>query len=548
VAAVRHDQRSEPGLLFAYPARLALRRGIDCLADVIRPTLGPAPRYVAVANSFPNRPPELLDDAALILRRVVQLPDPYENMGAMLLRHTLWQVHKAVGDGTATTAVLLQAILRHTGRYLAAGGNPTGVRHGLEQGLAVVVAALRDLAKPLEGAAEIARVAQALCHDPEMATLLGEIFDTVGPDSYVQVEDGQTRGLEREYVEGIHWYEGFFSSYFITDPHKQEARLDNPAILISDLCLTTAEQLATLLDAVRRVARANGRSLMLIAQEVSGSALGLLVTNHRAEKVRVLAVKAPSASYGRHRDGLLQDVAILTGGHAVIQAAGERAQDLSLGDLGHARQAWATAFTSGVLGGRGDPIKLRQHISHLRAELAASPNSDDRAKLRERLGKLMGGTAILQVGAATKTELMVRKARAERAVLALGRALASGVVPGGGAAYLACQQALSDLSVQSSDEAAALKALHQALEEPSRVIAGNAGHEPARVVAQVKSSRVGWGLDARTGQVVDMWAAGILDPVQVLQTALEAAVSGAVMALTTDVLVHRRKPKMVFEP
>lgn len=531
-----------PGLLFAPRAHVAMRHGIDCLADLVRPTLGPTPRCVALAGSSSNHPPEILDDGATIVRRVIQLPDPYADMGAMLLRHTLWQVQKAVGDGTATTAVLLQAIVRHATPYLAAGGNAMDLKRGLERGLAAAITALQGLARPLEGAAAIAHTAEALCHDAEMANLLGEIFDIVGPDGHVQVEAGHSLGLERRYVEGVHWYEGFFSPYFITDPRKQEARLEDPAVLISDLRLTTAEQLAPLLE---RVSRANQRSLLVIAQEVSGSALGLLVANHRAGMLRLLAVRAPS--YGTHQAGILEDLAVLTGGRVVTQAGGERAQDVSLADLGYARLAWADAHTFGILGGKGDPVKLRRRIAQVKAELAATDDPADREKVRERLGKLLGGIAILQVGAATKVELEARKARAERAVTALRLALAEGVVPGGGAAYLACQPSVQRLSA-SSDEKVGLQALSCALEEPLRVIAWNAGHEPSTVIAQVKASPPGWGFDALRGQVVDMWTAGILDPVRVLKTALEAAVSGAAMALTTDVLVHHRWPKMSFEP
>jgi chaperonin GroEL len=497
---------------------------------------------VALASSSPNHLPEILDDSATILRRIIQLPDPYADMGAMLLRHTLWQVHKAVGDGTATTAVLLQAIMRHGTHYLAAGGNAMDLKRGLERGLAAAVTALRGLARPLEGPAEIVKSAEALCHDAEMAALLGEIFDIVGPDGYVQVEASHSLGLERQYVEGVHWCEGYFSPYFMTDPRKQEARLENPAILISDLRLTTAEQLMPVLE---QLARANQRSLLVIAQEVSGGALGLLVANHQAGTLRLLAVKAPS--YGIHQAAILEDLAALTGGRVVTQAGGERAQDVSPVDLGHARQVWANARAFGILGGKGDPVKLRQRIAQVKADLAATQDPADREKVRERLGKLLGGIAILQVGAATKVELEARKARAERAVMALRLALAKGVVPGGGTAYLACQPSVDRLSAPS-DEKVGLQTLSYALEEPLRVIACNAGYEPSTVVAQVKASSPGWGFDALTGQVVDMWAAGILDPAWVLKTALEAAVSGAAMALTTDVLVHHRSPEAVFEP
>jgi chaperonin GroEL len=485
-----------------------------------------------------------LDDGATILRRLVQLPNPYTNMGAMLLRHTLWQVHKAVGDGTSTTAVLMQSIINQSARYLAAGGNVMSFRSGLKQGLFTTLAVLSQQARSLEGKTRLACVAEAACLDAEMAALLGEIFDIVGSDGYVQVRKGNGLGLEREYVEGVHWYEGYFSTHLATDLRKQEARLENPAILISDLRLSTAGELVPLLE---QMVNSNQRSLLMIAQEVSGSALGLLVANHQAGKLKLLAVKAPS--HGSNQAGILEDLAVLTGGRVVTRASGEGAQDVTLADLGNARMAWANASTFGVLGGRGDPLKLRQRIVHIRAELAAVKVAGDREKLRERLGKLQGGIAILQVGAASDTELEARKARAARAVEIIRLALARGVVPGGGTAYLACQTALLNLSAQfDEDEMFGIKVLARALEEPLRVIARNAGHDPTLAVNRVRAHPSGWGFDARTGQVVDMWVAGILDPTQVLQTALEAAVSGAAMALTTEVLVHRRQPKMTFEP
>lgn len=530
------------GLLFFPQAHAALRQGVNRLADLVRPTLGPTPRCVAVANSFPNRSPEVLDDGATILRRTIQLSDPYANMGAMLLRHTVWQVHQAVGDGTATTAVLMQSIVNQAARYLAASGRVTSLRSGLEHGLSVILDTLRREARPLEGATSISRVAEALCHDPEMAELLGEIFDIVGADGYVQVEKGHTQHLERQYVEGVHWYEGYVSPYFITDSRKQEARLQEPAILISDLRLTAAEQLIPLLE---QVAGTRRRSLLVVAEEISGSALALLVANHRAGNLRLLAVKAPS--HGTHRAGILEDLAVLTGGRVVTQAAGEQAQNIALADLGHTRLAWANTGAFGILGGRGDPVELRRRIAHLRGEMASTPDNDDQAKLQERVSKLLGGVAILRVGATTKTELETRKARAERAVKALQLSLAGGVVPGGGGTFIACQLALQELAV-SPDERHGLAVLARALEEPLRVIAGNAGHEPPTAVAQVKASPAGWGFDAQTGQAVDTWEAGILDPARVLETALEAAVSGAIMALSTDVLVHHREPEMAFEP
>lgn len=542
MAAPRMTAR--PGIRFAPRALHDLKSGIDQLADLVRPTLGPTPRCVAVAKTSTNQPPEILDNGATILRRTIQISDPYADMGAMLLRHTVWQVHSAVGDGTVTTAILMQSIVEQATRFIAAGGHPVSLRRGLESGLSAALAALQQQVRPLESASAITCMAEALCHDRELAALLGEILDVVGPDGYVEVQKGNGRGLERHYVEGVHWQQGYFSTYFVDNSHERMARLINPAILISDLRLTDAEELAPLLE---QMAQGSQRSLLVIAQQVSGSALALMLANHQAQTLRLLAVKAPA--HGVHQAGSLEDLAVLTGGRVVTQAAGQRAQHLSLADLGHARQAWANASSFGVLGGQGAPVKLRERIAMLRAELARAQGLDEQQKLRERLGKLLGGIAILQVGAATKTELEARRASAERALRTLRLAHNGGVVPGGGTVYLACQQAIQELPAPADqDELAGLKVLARALEEPLRVLAWNGGHEPSTIVAKVKSRPPGWGLDARTGEVVDVSAAGILDAAAVLKAALEAAVSGAIMALTTDVLVHHRHPQVVYEP
>lgn len=534
---------TRPGLRFAPQVHLALRRGVDQLADLVRPTLGPTPRCVAIAGASPNRPPEILDSGATILRRIIQLSDPYVDMGAMLLRHTLSQVQQSVGDGTATAAVLMQSVVEQGIRYVTAGGHPESLGTGLRRGLTIVLAGLRRQARSLQGAREISRVAETLCHDAEMASLLGEIMDLVGPDGYVKVQSGHSRGLDRQYVEGVHWNEGYFSSYFVTDPLKPEAVLANPAIAISDLRLTTAEELVPLLESL---VETDQRSLLIIAQQVSGSALALLLANHQAGKLRLLAVKAPS--YGMQQAGSLEDIAVLTGGRVVTRAAAQRGQDISLSDLGYARMAWANASSFGVLGGKGDPLRIRERIAQVRSELATTEGTDEQARVRERLSKLLGGIAILHVGAATKAELEVRMATAKRAVRSLSLALAGGVVPGGGSAYLACQSDLQNEVAQSDGDQVGLRILSRALEEPTRVIAENGGHNPAVAVAHIKASPFGWGFDGRTGQVVDMWAEGILDPAGVAEAALEAAVSGAVMALRTDVLVHHRRPTPVIEP
>jgi len=536
------EPTTPPGVLSGPAARGALRRGVDLMAEAVRPTLGPLPRTVAVQDVRSGRPIEVLDDAATILRRIIEIPDVYVNMGAMMLRHSVWKTFEAVGDGGAITAVLFQALVRHVSPYVAAGGDPIALRHHLERGLAAVTAALRAQARPLEGPEEIARAAETLCHDAELATMLGEIFDIVGTDGYLQVENLYAPGLERQYVEGIHWNQGYVSAYFITDQEKQEARLDHPLILISDLRITAADELVPLLD---RLVEAHCPGLVVIADEVSGSALGLLLANHRQGTLRSVAVKAPS--HEPYRSRILQDLAVLTGGRVVTAESGERAANVALADLGRVRQAWANSDNFGLYGGDADPAALRRRIAEVKAELAAATGDDDREQARQRLGKLMGGVAILYVGGPTEGQQQARKALAQRTVTALRSALSHGVAPGGGAAYLACQSALRDLPA-SGDQRVTYQALAAALAEPLAAMAANAGVEPRTVIAQVTDSPPWWGFDARTGQIVDMWAAGIVDPVPVLQTALEVAVSGAVMTLGSDVLVHMRAPLKKARP
>jgi len=535
---------ARPGILSGPPARTALRHGIDMLADIVRSTLGPTPRTVAVQDVLSGRPIEVLDDAATILRRIIEIPDHYVNMGAMMLRHATWKTFEAVGDGGATTAVLFQAIMRQLAPYVAAGGDPIALRRHLEHGLGAATAALRGQARTLDGPDAIARAAETLCHDPELATMLGEIFDIIGTDGYLQVEDGYTAGLERTYVEGVHWGEGYVSPYFNTDELTQEARLDLPMVLISDLRLTQAEELLPLLD---RLVEARCPGLLLIADEVSGGALHLLLTNHRQGVLRTVAVRAPS--HEPHRARILEDMAILTGGRVVTKESGQRAAHVSLSDLGRVRQAWANDSNFGFYGGDADPTALRRRIAEVKAELGAATSEDDQEHARRRLGKLVGGVAILYVGALTAGQQQTRKDLTRRTATALRLALRDGVAPGGGAAYVACQEAVQvQASSLSTDGRVVARALATALQEPLAVIAANAGYDQQTVVARVKTSPPWCGFDALTGQFVDMWAASIVDPVPVLQTALESAVSGAAMALASDVLVHMQAPLTKAKP
>ncbi len=530
------SSKSPSRVVFAPRSRAALQRGVDQLANLIRPTLGPLPRWVALERVASRKdPPELLDDGATIARRFLALPDANESTGAMLLRHTLWRVYEKVADGTATTAVLFQAIVREAARYIAAGYNAPRLRAGIEQGLAVVRQDLRRMARSLEGEEQIARAALALCHDPELARFLGEAYDIVGPDGYVQINTSNKRGLDREYVEGVYWDTNWFTPYFITDPVRQIVELDDPAVLVSDLQITAAEQI---LPVMEKVAKAGIKALAIIASNVSGDALGLLVANQRAKVLNALAVKTPS--YGADRRGIMADIAALTGARVLLDVAKERVEDVTLADLGRARRAWATAQYFGLVGGRGDPVALRQHIANVRAEVEQTTDAREKDQVRKRLSKLLGGIATIRVGGATEAEMNARKEVAERAATALRTALQGGIVAGGGAALLACQGALDKMPLDG-DEGHGVRILRRALEEPMRAIAINAGYDPSPIIARVRESPPGWGFDARTGQIVDMFEAGIFDPLLTIDTALESAVSGAVMTFTTEVIVRRKK-------
>jgi len=419
------------------------------------------------------------------------------------------------------------------------------MRKGLEQSVEVAADQLRKMARPLEGEEAIARVARAACQDEELSSLLGEIFDIVGREGYVQVERGHKRGLERQYVEGGYWKNGWLSPHFVTDQARQVAELEEPAILVSDLQINSASQLVPILD---QLIRAGSKSFMVIGRDVSDSALGLLVHNAQRKVIPTLAVRA--AGYGSERRGILQDIAVLTGGRPLSPEVGASLEGVGMADLGRARRTWADRSRFGLAGGRGDPRSLRRHVARVRRELAAEEDADEREKLRRRLGILLGGVATLRVSAATDSEAEARKVRAERAVVALRAALQGGVVPGGGRAYLACQDAVQTAGQKLRDDAqrVGFAILHRALEEPLRAIAANMGHAAGTVVAQVRASPPGVGFDARSGQLCDLWARGILDAEQTLEAALRGAMSGVAMVLTTEVLVHRGKPLESLEP
>jgi chaperonin GroEL len=490
---------------------------------------------------------EFLDDGATIARRIIQIVPRGPDVGAMLLRHALWQIHQEAGDGSTTMAVMYRRILDEGIRYvIQCGCNAMMLRAGLEKGLRTAQETLQQDVLPLIGKDNIAHFARGLVQENgELANMLGEIFDIVGPDGLIVVEKGNRLGLEREYIEGTYWHlSGWFSRLFVTNPAGKQTAFEDAAILISDLSIKEPGQLIPVLD---QCVKADVRKLVIIAKEISDSAIGLMVKNNQAKTIETLAVRTPRVME-MDQVAAMEDISVLTGGRIFYSAAYPDFQDFRVADLGYARRAWATESLFGLFGGKGDPRRIRQHILNVRGMLKLAEDEHEKKMLRERLGRLAAGTAILRVGGATDTETETLKNMAERAVTALRNAISGGVVPGGGTALLNAQKGLVALPAGNNDEAIAYQILSRALEEPMRTITENAGYQPDVIIEKVKSSPKWHGFDARSGQIVDMKQIGILDSLFVLKKALEIAVSGAAMALTTDVIVHHRKPQECLEP
>lgn len=524
-----------------------LQQGVDTLLATIRPTLGPAPRLVGLARRQGNEAPELLDDGALIARRLIQITPRGPDVGAMLLRHALWRMHQEVGDGTTTMAVLYQAILREGIRAISQGGcNAMLLRTGLEKGMLAVQESLHQAAQPLVGKGAIARFAGGLVQGNDaLADLLGEIFDIVGADGLVVVEKGNRLGLEREYIEGTYWHlSGWFSRHFVTDTTRQQTTFEDTALLLSTLAIQEPDQLLPVLE---RCAQAGVRKLVITAKSISDRAVGLLVQNNRANTINTLVVRTPRVAE-TDQVAAIEDIAVLTGGRVFYSAAHADFSDFQIADLGYARRAWATQSLFGLFGGKGDPRQVRHHLRQVRSQLQAAVTEHDQQMLRERLGRMAGGTAILRVADATDTGSTALKTLALRAVTTLRQALSGGVVAGGGVALLQVQSALTQVPAVNADEALAYKILSRALEEPLRAIVQNAGYQPTTIVERIKAAPPGCGFDARSGDLVDMQQCGIQDALFILQKALTIAVSGAAQALTTDAIIHHRKPQECIEP
>lgn len=528
-------QRRPP--LFQPATYRAVRDGANQIVDAIRPTLGPVARVVAVERLLDNRGPELLDNGGVIAKRIIQLPNLHADVGAMFVRDFLWQLQDQEGDGTATAAVLFQAVYNAGVRHVTAGHNARRLQFYLEQGIQIILAELQAMTVQLSGKQRLAHAAYTVCHDRELSDLLGEIFDIVGGYGRLEIRAGNTRDLQREYVEGMYWDRGLLSRELIMDRQRLRSELEDAAIVVSDLQIRTADQLLPVLE---RAAQDKLANLLIVADEISDTAMSLLLANNRPDRLRIVAVKTPGFSKEEQAD-VLADLAMLAGGRAFLRAAGDTFASFRAEDFGRARRVWAEMQNFGIVGGKGEPRALRRHLAQLRTAYDETLDIVQRGKLRERLGKLLGGSATLRIGGVNEREIEARKELAERTAAAVRGALQEGVVPGGGVALLACRPALlrAAASAADPDARAAYRILAQAVAEPIRAIVANAGYDPSDVLAEVRLAGPGHGFDVLAGRVVEMSAAGIQDPASVQKAAAYAGLTSAALALTIDVLVHR---------
>ena len=523
-----------------------VQKGINKLAAAIRPTLGPRPRIVAIDRLLDERMPELLDNGGLIAKRIIQLPGWQEDVGAMFLRDVLWRLHEQVGDGTATAAVLFQFIYNQGVHYITSGGNAVQLRAALEKGVAVIIDELSKMTVHKNEKTDLAQIAETVCYDPALAKMMGEIFEIIGEYGRLEIREGRSRKLEREYVEGMYWERGLYSREMITDHKQVRTEFENAAVLISDLEIEEPQQL---FPALELALRAKIGSLMIVVDKLSDSAIGFLLANKKPDKFQVMAVHTPG--YGQaEQAAALEDLAILTGGKPFIKVAGDTFNKIELDNFGRARRAWANHRNFGVIGGKGDPRQLRRHITSLQATYDNTDSPVDRDKLLKRIGKLMGGSATLWVGAATELQIEERVEVAKRTSAAMRGAMMEGVVPGGGAALLACRPALQRILDQATDtdERAAYHLLIDAMAEPLRAIATNAGHDDRDVMAQLSLAGAGHVFDVCSAEIVDVEHAGIFDAAATLKSALYAGIAGAAMALTVDVLVRRNGANQAAQP
>ncbi|HZV72580.1 MAG TPA: chaperonin GroEL [Conexibacter sp.] len=509
-------------------ARKALEAGVDAVANAVKVTLGPKGRYVVLDKKFGA--PTITNDGVTIAREI-EVEDVFQNQGAQLVREVATATNDVAGDGTTTATVLAQAIVRTGLKNVAAGANPLGLKRGIEKAVEQVVASIGKQSKEISGKEQISRVATISAGDEEIGDVIADAIEKVGKDGVVNVEEGQTFGMDLEFTEGMQFDKGYISPYMVTDQDRMEAVLDDPYILIANQKIGSVRDVLPVLEAVIQ----SGKPLLIIAEDVEGEALATLVVNKLRGTFTGVAVKAPG--FGDRRKRMLEDIAILTGGEVITEEMGLKLENTQISQLGRARRVVVAKDTTTIIDGAGDGDAIKGRIKQIKAEVENTDSDFDREKLQERLAKLSGGVAVVKVGAATETEMKEKKHRVEDALQATRAALEEGIVPGGGVALLQAADAIKLDEIEDEDEKTGAKIILRSLEEPLRQISHNAGLEGSVVVNDVRKAKKGFGLNAATGEIVDLVAVGVIDPAMVTRSALQNAASIAKNILTTEAIV-----------
>jgi chaperonin GroEL len=515
-------------LKFSEDARRSLERGVNILADAVKVTLGPKGRYVVLDKKFGA--PTITNDGVTIAREI-EVEDVFENQGAQLVREVATATNDVAGDGTTTATVLAQAIVREGLKNVAAGANPMALKRGIETAVDAVVEDLKGQSKEVNGKEDIARVATISAREREIGDVIADAIEKVGKDGVVNVEEGQTFGLELEFTEGMQFDKGYLSPYMITDAERMEAVLEDPYILVANQKIGAVKDLLPILEQVIQA----GKPLLIVAEDVEGESLATIVVNKLRGTFTAVAVKAPG--FGDRRKRMLEDIAILTGAEVITEEMGLKLENTKVSQLGRARRVVIDKDTTTIIDGNGDSEGIKSRIKQLKSEIENTDSDFDREKLQERLAKLAGGVAVVKVGAATETEMKEKKHRVEDALQATRAALEEGIVPGGGVALVNAIGSIKLGSIKDADERTGASIIVRALEEPIRQLAQNAGLEGSVVVSQVREATKGHGLNVETGEVEDLFAAGIIDPTMVTRSALQNAASIAKNILTTEAIV-----------
>jgi chaperonin GroEL len=515
-------------LKFNEDARRSLERGVNILADAVKVTLGPKGRYVVLDKKFGA--PTITNDGVTIAREI-EVEDVFENQGAQLVREVATATNDVAGDGTTTATVLAQAIVREGLKNVAAGANPMALKRGIETAVDAVVEDLKGQSKEVNGKEDIARVATISAREREIGDVIADAIEKVGKDGVVNVEEGQTFGLELEFTEGMQFDKGYLSPYMISDAERMEAVLEDPYILVANQKIGAVKDLLPILEQVIQA----GKPLLIVAEDVEGESLATIVVNKLRGTFTAVAVKAPG--FGDRRKRMLEDIAILTGAEVITEEMGLKLENTKVSQLGRARRVVVDKDTTTIIDGAGDSEAIKARIKQLKAEIENTDSDFDREKLQERLAKLAGGVAVVKVGAATETEMKEKKHRVEDALQATRAALEEGIVPGGGVALLNALDAVKLDSIEDADERTGAAIILRALEEPIRQLAYNGGLEGSVVVSQVRAAKRGEGLNVDTGEIEDLFAAGVIDPTMVTRSALQNAASIAKNILTTEAVV-----------